>query len=312
MDKRNRKVDVVIPTYRPDNRTVLLVKKLLTQSYPIRQIHLINTQCGTFPDELKNLSERVRVTHIPQEQFDHGGTRARGMQEAHAEIVVMMTQDALPANEHLIEELIRPFEQEKVAVSYGRQLPNPECRVIERYTRSFNYPAESRIKSEADLPQLGIKTYFCSDVCAAYRKDVYESLGGFEEKIIFNEDMIMAAKIIHSGYRVAYAAEAKVLHSHNYTGMQQFRRNFDLAVSQADYPEIFEGVRSEDEGIRMVQETARYLLHIRRPWLILELVQKSGCKYLGYRLGKRYKKLPAWLIRRCTMNKGYWKTLKID
>lgn len=301
-----RTVDVIIPTYKPDERVVLLVKKLLKQSYPLREIHLIDTDTGIFPEELIQLSDKIKVTHIPKEKFDHGGTRHKGMLKSKAEIVVFMTQDALPANEYLIEELVKPFAEKDIAVSYARQLPDQECKVIERYTRSFNYPKQSRVKSIEDLDTLGIKTYFCSDVCAAYRKDVYESLGGFEEKTIFNEDMIMAAKIIQSGFKIAYIAEAKVIHSHNYSCMQQFRRNFDLAVSQAEHPEIFENVKSESEGIRLVVDTARYLVKIKKPWLIFSLIIKSGFKFLGYRFGKNYRKLPEWLIAKCTMNPGYW------
>jgi rhamnosyltransferase len=78
-------------------------------------------------------------------------------------------------------------------------------------------------------------------------------------------------------------------------------------VSQAEHPEIFSMAKSESEGIRMVKETARYLIRIRKPWLILELILKSGCKYLGYLLGKSYRKLPRWLILRLTMNRAYWK-----
>lgn len=104
----------------------------------------------------------------------------------------------MPVNEYLVEELVKAFDNEKIAAAYARQLPNSKCNVIERYTRAFNYPEQSRIKSLKDLETLGIKTYFCSDVCAAYRKSVYESLGGFEEKTIFNEDMINGCKIIQS------------------------------------------------------------------------------------------------------------------
>lgn len=312
MQEERKKVDVVIPTYQPDKKVVLLLRKLLHQTFPVHEIHVINTESGIFPEEILSLSEKIRITHIPGEEFDHGGTRDRGMRESEAEIVVFMTQDALPVNDCLIEELVRPFEQSGgVAVSYGRQLPDADCRVIERYTRTFNYPAESCVKSREDLERLGIKTYFCSDVCAAYRKDVYEVLGGFEKNLIFNEDMIMAAKMIQAGFKVAYAAEAKVLHSHNYTCIQQFKRNFDLAVSQADHPEIFKEVHSEHEGIRLVKKTAGYLLHVKKPWLVGELVIKSGFKYLGYRMGKRYQKLPLWMIQMCTMNKGYWKEKKI-
>ena len=98
--------------------------------------------------------------------------------------------------------------------------------LAEQYTRSFNYPDKSRIKTKEDIPVLGIKAYFCSNVCAAYRRSIYEEMGGFISRTIFNEDMIMAAKMMQAGYAVVYAAEAKVVHSHNYGYVQQFRRNF--------------------------------------------------------------------------------------
>ena len=306
----NKSVDIIIPTYRPDESVVYLMKKLLKQTYPIHEIHIIDTETGIFPKELKNLSDKIRISKIKPEQFDHGGTRHEGAMQSHVDIIVYMTQDAMPVNEYLIEELVKAFDNEKIAAAYARQLPNSKCNVIERYTRAFNYPEQSRIKSLEDLETLGIKTYFCSDVCAAYRKSVYESLGGFEEKTIFNEDMIMAAKIIQSGGLVKYVAEAKVIHSHNYNCKQQFQRNFDLAVSQVEHPEVFQNIKSESEGMRLVKNTMTYLIKIKKPWLIIKLILQSAFKYMGYCLGRKYSQLPMWLIKKCTMNQRYWE--KID
>ena len=306
MCKINKSVDIIIPTYRPDETVVYLIKKLLKQTYPIHEIHIIDTETGIFPKELKNLSDKIRISKIKPEQFDHGGTRHEGAMQSHTDIIVYMTQDAMPVNEYLIEELVKAFDNEKIAAAYARQLPNSKCNVIERYTRAFNYPEQSRIKSMEDLETLGIKTYFCSDVCAAYRKSVYESLGGFEEKTIFNEDMIMAAKIIQSGGLVKYVAEAKVIHSHNYNCKQQFQRNFDLAVSQVEHPEVFQNIKSESEGMRLVKNTMIYLIKIKKPWLIIKLISQSGFKYMGYCLGRKYSQLPMWLIKKCTMNQRYW------
>ena len=295
----NRTVDVLIPTYKPDQRCVQLVKRLLSQSVQVNRIYLIDTESGIFPKELYTISDRVKIHRILPEEFDHGGTRNLGAEMSDTEILVYMTQDAMPVNEYLVEELVKAFDNEKIAAAYARQLPNSKCNVIERYTRAFNYPEQSRIKSLKDLETLGIKTYFCSDVCAAYRKSVYESLGGFEEKTIFNEDMIMAAKIIQSGGLVKYVAEAKVIHSHNYNCKQQFQRNFDLAVSQVEHPEVF-------QGMRLVKNTMIYLIKIKKPWLIIKLILQSGFKYMGYCLGKKYGQLPMWLIKKCTMNQRYW------
>lgn len=301
------RVDVIIPSYKPDQKLAALVAMLQKQTYPVEHILIINTEEKFWNTELLQDMTGVEVFHIKQEEFDHGGTRRLGESLSNADILVYMTQDAVPADRQLIRQLIRPFQNSKVKASYARQLPTEDCRIIERYTRDFNYPEESFIKSKEDLPELGIKTFFCSNVCAAYDHVVYKELGGFPKRAIFNEDMIYAGHLIQAGYSIAYQAQAQVIHSHNYSGWQQFTRNFDLAVSQVQNPDVFEGVRSESEGIRLVSRTAAYLIHNGRWYLIFSLIYMSGCKYLGYRLGKIYKKLPFFLVEKCTMSKSFWK-----
>ncbi len=302
------KIDVIIPTYKPGKEFEKLIGRLQKQEYPIHKIIIINTRTDIFPEELNRSNYKIEITHIEPDQFDHGGTRNMGAGMSDADIVVYMTQDAIPVDEKLIGTFAKIFEENPdIGIAYGRQLPREECNIIERYTRTFNYPEKSLIKTKEDLPKLGIKTFFCSDVCAAYRRNYLLSAGGFENPTIFNEDMIFAGKRIYAGDKVAYVAEAKVIHSHNYTGRQQFHRNFDLAVSQAQHPEVFEGVPSEGEGIRMVKATAKYLVRNGYPWKVFMLVYQSGCKYIGYFLGKRYEKLPMWLILKCTSSRKYWK-----
>lgn len=302
------KIDVIIPTYKPGKEFEKLIGRLQKQEYPIHKIIIINTRTDIFPEELDRSNYKIEITHIEPDQFDHGGTRNMGAGMSDADIVVYMTQDAIPVDEKLIGTFAKIFEENPdIGIAYGRQLPREECNIIERYTRRFNYPEKSFIKTKEDLPKLGIKTFFCSDVCAAYRRNYLLSAGGFENPTIFNEDMIFAGKRIYAGDKVAYVAEAKVIHSHNYTGRQQFHRNFDLAVSQAQHPEVFEGVPSEGEGIRMVKATAKYLVRNGYPWKVFMLVYQSGCKYIGYFLGKRYEKLPMWLILKCTSSRKYWK-----
>lgn len=115
-----------------------------------------------------------------------------------------MTQDAIPADEHMAGTLLKAFDDPEVWAAYARQLPKENCREVEKYTRSFNYPEESRIKGKEDLPILGIKTFFCSNVCAAWRRDKYLELGGFVKRTIFNEDMIYAGTIVKKGGKIAY------------------------------------------------------------------------------------------------------------
>ncbi len=309
--KNNADVDVIIPVYRPDEKLERLIERLNGQTVRPGHIFFMQTVTGGEEDarvrEILLRAEGAVVTEIEKKDFDHGGTRNKGASLSEAEFMLFMTQDAVPVGDNLIENMLRAMEDETVAAAYGRQLAGEDVGVIEHYTREFNYPPQSSQKTLADLPRLGIKTYFCSNVCAVYRKKIYDEMGGFVLRTIFNEDMIMASKMIGAGYKVAYAADAEVVHAHRYTYRQQFTRNFDMAVSQRQYREIFEGIRSESEGMKLVGDTAKYLVSHGKWYLLPDLVFQSGFKFLGYRLGKKYDKLPMWLVKKCSMNPSYWK-----
>ena len=300
-------IDVIIPTYHPGREFEQLIERLYKQDCSINKIIIMNTEDALWNKEWDEKYPFLEVHHIPKAEFDHGGTRKKAAGLSEADIMVFMTQDALPADRHLLRNLTAAlYDDEQTGAAYARQLPNADCSFVERYTRSFNYPEFSSVRTKADLPQYGIKTYFCSNVCAAYKKDIFEKLGGFVDRTIFNEDKIYAGNLIQAGYKIAYVAEARVINSHNYSCIQQFHRNFDLGVSQAEHPEIFESVKSEGEGIRLVKQTFSYLIAKKKIWLIPGFIMQSGFKYAGYLAGKKYRKLPSGVIMWCTMNPSYW------
>lgn len=307
----SEKVDVIIPVYKPDKKFLELVEMLENQTVPVNRIIIMNTEqkyyerliYGTsFTKKYKNIT----VKHLSKREYDHGKTRNKGVRLSDAGIFVMMTDDAVPADEFMLEELIKALKQDKVAVAYARQLAGDESSEAEKFTRNFNYPDKGSVKTKNDIDKLGIKTFFCSNVCAAYDRSIFDSLGGFVKHTIFNEDMIFAAGAVEAGYGIAYCPGARVYHSHNYTNMEQFHRNFDLGVSQADYPEIFAALPSESEGIRLVKMTAAHLAGEKMKRKIPALVINSGFKYAGYVLGKNYKKMPGSLVVKCSSNKEYW------
>lgn len=306
------KVDVIIPVYKPDQKFLSLIKMLEQQSVPVNQIIVMNTEQKYFDRLIYGTSfqkdyHNIVVKHLSKREFGHGKTRNKGVSNSEADYFIMMTQDAVPADEYLVEELMKQLHKKGVAAAYGRQLANEDSSEAEKYTRNFNYPDRSVVKTREDLDKLGIKTFFCSNVCAAYDRKIFDTLGGFVRHTIFNEDMIYAAKAVEAGYGIAYTAEARVYHSHDDGYLKQFHRNFDLGVSQAEHPEVFAAYPSESEGIRLVRQTISHLRKTGHRSQIPHVILQSGFKYAGYLLGKNYRRLPGKLVMTLSSDKDYWR-----
>ena len=305
------KADIIIPVYKPDGKFLTLIEKLGKQSVLPNRIIIMNTEQKYYDRLIYGTSFQKEhrdmvVKHLSRREFDHGRTRNRGVQYSDTDFFIMMTQDAVPADEYLVERLLEQLGNENVAVAYARQLADGDSSEIEKYTRNFNYPEQSKIKTKADLETLGIKTFFCSHVCAADNRKIFDELGGFVKHTIFNEDMIYAARAVEAGYGIAYTAEARVIHSHDYSNRKQFQRNFDLGVSQAQHPEVFAAYPSESEGIRLVRQLIRHLRESGHRSQIPHVMMQSGARYIGYQLGRHYRALPDKMVVRMSNNKEYW------
>lgn len=308
--------DVIVPVYRPDHKLDALLSSLVRQLSAPRHIILMITtdkeddrQVRTLEQELRARDARIRTHLVKKESYDHADTRNRGvsLMEEGAQFFLLMTQDAVPDGDHLTERLLAAFTRDDaICAAYARQLADRDIAVPEKLARRFNYPAESSVKTIADVEKLGIKTFFCSNVCAMYKKTVFDALNGFAAPAIFNEDMVFAATALKAGYKIAYEADARVFHAHAYTLSQQFKRSFDNGVSQAIHEDVFKGVPAEKEGRRYVQETIRTLSRVKQTGKIPYFLLQCACRYAGFQKGKRYKSLSGSRCRSYSMNQGFW------
>lgn len=313
-------VDAVLMTYRPDKKLFSILKMLEAQTVRPGRIIIMNTEERYLTNLLygtKTLDSfsNIDIYNISKKEFNHGRSRNEAARHSTAAFIVFMTQDALPLDEHLIENLLEPMKDRDAAVSYARQLPEEGCSPVERYNRLFNYPDRDMVKTSADINTLGIKTYFCSNVCACYRRSTFDEMGGFIRYTIFNEDMIFAAGAVKSGKKIYYASKARVIHSHDYSAREQYHRNFDLGVSQADHPEIFASVPSEGEGRKLVKGCIDYLVSQKKAYMIPDFVIKCAARYIGYKRGLGYRKMSQRAILKATMSpdyfERYWDRTKI-
>ena len=308
-------VDVIILTYQPDQKFLAALEAFNSQTQKPGRIIIVNTGPQYF-EELIPEAEFLKknntgvIFHIEEKDFDHGKTRNFAVSHVRAESFLMMTQDAIPADACLIENLVHALKSENIAVAYARQLPTEKSDELECFTRRFNYGPDPLEKSKADVARLGIKTYFCSNVCALYRTEIFRELGGFAPKTIFNEDMIYAKKAADAGYIIRYEPKAMVYHAHHYTYRQQMKRNFDLGVSHAEFPDVFAGLKTESEGLKMIRLASLHLLKKGKPWLIIKLLCQSMAKYVGFRRGLRFRSLKRGRVLKYTNNRWYFNETK--
>ena len=100
-------VDVVIPSYKPDHKFDRLMHMLQKQTYPIGTILIVNTEEKFFPEKGYETWQNVQIRHIETEDFDHGGTRDGAASLLDGDLILFMTQDAVPADVYLVETGIR-------------------------------------------------------------------------------------------------------------------------------------------------------------------------------------------------------------
>lgn len=248
----------------------------------------------------------AEVVVIKRSEFDHGATRDMALRRLATDIVVFMTQDALPASTETISHLVSTFKDASVGAAFGRQLPHDDATPIAAHARLFNYAPTSYTVGLADASRMGIKTVFLSNSFAAYRRDALLGAGGFPHGLILAEDMLAGARLLKAGWRLAYCADACVKHSHNYSLLEEMRRYFDIGVLHGRERWLLEWLgRPEGEGMRFVRSECRYLLR-KAPWRLPEAGVRSLLKYLGYRLGHVEADLPLAAKRRLSMQRSYW------
>lgn len=282
-------VSVVIPTLNAGREIGGLLDSLLSQTVVPGEILVVDSSSeDATQDVVASYAGRgVSLDVIERTEFNHGATRHRAFMRTVGDYTLFMTQDAVPAGDRYIERLTAPLEADKaIALVSGRQLPKRDARRFEQLVREFNYPDEPSVRGAEDLPSYGIKTFFASDVCSAYRRKAYMECGGFAP-VNTNEDMLMAARFIAAGHKVAYEPSAAVYHSHNLTPAQQFRRNREVGAFLAAHGDDLMGASEVGEGGRLVRAVASQLLREGRLGEFVAFGFDCAARLAGNRAGRR-------------------------
>jgi len=300
-----RRVSVMIPTLNAGKALAALLGALQSQTIPCETVVVDSGST----DDTAAIAGRcgVGVHSLAGASFDHGGTRTLAAKISAGEILVFMTQDALPADKRSLENLLRPFEDNSVAAVYGRQLPHPGASLFGTHLRLFNYPETSMIKRLKDKDVLGIKTPFLSNSFAAYRRTDLEKTGWFRDHLIMGEDTCAGARLLMAGHAIAYASDAAVYHSHDYTLFGEFRRYFDIGVFHTSEDWILsEFGGAGGEGMVYLKSAIKYITKNGKYLLLPELLVRTGLKLIGYSLGRRFRYIPAPLRKKLSMHPDWW------
>ena len=281
------KISVIIPTLNAERWITQQLNMLLSQTVEAEIIVVDSGSADATCSLVRAHADRERLLEIPRDRFDHGGTRDYALRQSAGDFVCFLTQDALPTDERCLEKLLAAFSSPDVAAVFGRQIAYPGAPEYEKLTRQFNYPDQPRIWREADIPRYGVKAYFFSDACAAYRRDTYLAVGGFDAPIITNEDMMMAGKLLHAGCALAYTPEAAVYHSHRYTLRQEYRRNVRIGKVMEQYRDRLTGAQTDAEGLRMLRFVGSELAREGRIGELIEFGIRAAVRFAGNRVGKR-------------------------
>lgn len=302
------KISVIIPTLNAEAYLEELVGRLKTQQQEVAQIMIIDSGSGDGTVDLAtSLGAKVITINPDCDSFDHGATRNRAAELAEGNILIFMTQDALPANNETIGRLIKPLESDLTVVSYARQIAFDRASSSEKFLRLANYPPRVIVKSSQEIKQMGIKTFQNSNVCSAYRRAEFEKLGRFPAPVVCNEDMLFAAKAIFAGYRVCYNADALVLHNHALKIKDLFRRYFDIAASLDHEPRIKTFGQTEAKGLDFFRNQLNYLRDQKKLHELPRVICETAAKYLGYKCGTNHNRIPKKLKTYFGLNRAYWR-----
>ena len=280
------KVSVVIPTINAEQYLEDILCVLESQTYKPLEILVVDSGSIDASQKISESHDLVEFISMGKDCFDHAKTRHGAILRAKGDFVFFLTQDAVPSNMSYIADMLAAFKDSEVALCYARQIPRSDHPKYVKLVWDFNYPNTSCTKSMDDLETLGIKTFFCSNAASAYRKSAYLECGGFKFPSDTNEDMLMAATLIHKGHKVAYVANATVTHSHNFSFKQQYKRNFLIGKFLSENSKLLESTSATAEGKKLFKSIAGKLLKQGNLAQLFLFTKDCTARYFGQKAGK--------------------------
>ncbi|HUM24804.1 MAG TPA: glycosyltransferase family 2 protein [Anaerolineales bacterium] len=220
-------ISIIIRAYNEEKYIGRLLEGIKQQT--VQDVDVILVDSGS-TDSTVAIAESygTRIVRIRPEEFTFGRSLNFGVKEAKREFIVMASAHVYPVYPDWLETLLRPFQDEKVALTYGKQRGYEGSKYSEHQIFHQWYPDDSN----ADQT-----TAFCNNANAAIRKSLWQQ-HPYDEMLTGLEDLEWAKWAKGQGYKIAYAAEAEIIHIHNETprGVYNRYRREAMALRKI-YPE---------------------------------------------------------------------------
>lgn len=282
------KISIICPLYNAEGYIEELYFNIKNQKdVCIEEIKFILTESNDNTEtKLKNL--QCNYKKISKQEFSHSLVRENAAFEAKGEILVFITQDIKIVDEYWLYNLTKDIIDGKCEAAFSRQIGYEEHKV-ERYTREINYPTEKRIVSKDDIDRLGLMTFFFSDASSAISKEIFIKLNGYDNKNLpTNEDMYFAYKLIMNGYRIEYAADSKIIHSHDLSFKETLKRYEDIGMFFDENKYLTEYSAGE-RGFTVLKYIAKRSIEDKKPLIIIDAIINFAARFIGMKFTKNKK-----------------------
>lgn len=202
-------VSIVIRAYNEEDHIEKLLRGIKAQRVQPQEIILVDSGST---DLTVAIAERygAKVVTIAKEDFTFGRALNIGCEAARGDILVFVSAHVYPVFDTWLERLITPFENVRVALSYGRQRGGNTNKFSEHRLFARWFPAEGA------FPQQG---YFCNNANCAVRRSTWETLH-YDETLTGLEDIDWAKRAQSKGGWLVYEPSATIVHVHEETWPQ--------------------------------------------------------------------------------------------
>jgi rhamnosyltransferase len=156
----------------------------------------------------------TKIIAIPPEDFSFGRALNVGLAASESDFAVFASAHVYPVYDSWIEQLVRPFADPKIALTYGRQQAPSDGRFSEQQLLTRWFPSRSVTRQ---------RDPFCNNANAAIRRAVWEKLP-YDEQLTGLEDLEWAKRALDLGYERSYVAEAPIVHVHDESTRQVVNR----------------------------------------------------------------------------------------